>query len=1280
MERFAHGLRELRTAAGAPTYRVMGGRAGYSASTLAAAARGDELPSLPLALAYVKVCGGNPEEWEARWRKVARAVAEQSVSVVDDGAAAEAPYRGLARYEPGDRNLFFGREQVLSRLTGLLAAHRVVLLAGASGSGKSSLLRAGLIPVLRDPENPPIPCAAIRIITPGPQPIATHTHALTPAPRSGEAGTATCSTGTGLPRRGTAAAGDPDTIVVVDQFEEIFTLCQDTDERTRFINLLLAARTPDSGLRVVIGVRADFYAQCTEHPGLVEVLREAHLALGPMTPAELRQAVIGPARAAGLISERELTARIVQDTTAEPGGLPLMSHALLEIWRRRRGRTLTLAAYEAIGGIHGAVADTAEHTYQQLTAAQAVQARRVLLRLITPGQGSQDTRRPAPRAEIEAMDPDDAAAVLESLARARLVTLDEDTADLAHEALITAWPRLRAWIDEERTRLVLHRQLSADAETWTELDHDPGSLYRGTRLAAVQDAFPHPHDYLTPVEQAFLTAATTAQEHEQQAQRRTARRQRRFTAVLAVLLVLALGSGAFAWQESRTSARERDLAHSRQLAATSLSMLESNPEQAALLALQAHHIAPTTEAVGSLYRAAALPHRSHRWDSLRVARKDLHRSANSERATAFSPDLRSLASAYDGRKTVLLDLVDGDKTLSHPVGQGSQTATALAFSPDGRVIAGSVGRTVSLRDADSGRLQVTLSGHRAEVTALTYSSDGRLLATGDSHGGVRLWNTRTGRVQEALTGHTGAIHGLAFSPDGTALATGARDGTVRVWNTVTGSHSVLTRAAQRINRTGEGPRGSRLPAHASLLSFHPDGKTLAVSHDDGTVRLWSLATRTSSRTLTGHRGQVRRVEFSPDGRTLATTDDQDKTIRMWGVAEGRVHTTLAGHSDLVTAMAFSKDSTTLVTAGREGTIRQWAVSHPLRHSLTSTQAGGITSLAVAHDGKTLATASTTRWNTTTPFADHMTAHTIRVWNLPSRSLRLTLTGDTGRFALSPDGTTIATSNADGTIRLRDTRSGLSRLTLRRESKETGTGKSAFYPLGFSRDGSILATSGQERRTTLWNIATGEKLRTVTGITHKNVLPLAFSPNGSTWLGARESTVPVDIDEVATSRILNLVPFRPDIDRLPLSPDLSTFAFGGTTDGTVRLINAATGEEKRTITSPDGTVTAVAFSPDSRTLATTGSSSPRIHLWDVETGALRQTLAGEEAGRRYLSLAFSPDNTTLTAATTSGTIDFWNTDLPDKRDAIARLCRALRDTASRESHNPPDGCPRQSGTR
>lgn len=591
VERFAHGLRELRAAAGGPTYRVMAARAGYSVTTLASAASGDQLPTPSVTRAYVTVCGGDPEEWENRRVEATLALeAEHRVRVVTGKTAHPAPYRGLARYESGDQHLFFGREALLRRLTELVAAHRVVILAGASGSGKSSVLRAGLIPELQDPGNPPVRCAAIRILTPGPRPATTHAAVLAPAPSP---------VGLAEPH------GAGDTVVVVDQFEEVFTLCQDPAERAHFLDLLLAHREPDSGLRVVIGVRADFYAHCTRHPDLVEVLRTAHLAMGPMAPEELRQAVVGPARAAGLTVERELTARIIAETAAEPGGLPLMSHALLEVWRRRRGRTLTLAAYEAIGGINGAVADTAEHTYHQLTPAQAEQARRILLRLITPGDGAPDTRRPAHRTELAPasdVQGDDTAKALESLIRARLLVLDGDTADLAHEALIAAWPRLAGWIHEDRHRLRVHRRLTQDAQNWHDLDRDTGALYRGTRLAEASDTFLDDASAteLTPLESTFLATS-----HERR--QKEIRRGRRLNAALCCLLVLALLAAGIAFWQRKAAVTTQQEAQSPQAAAQAVALLDKDPDLASLLAIHAYRTSPTRESAVSLNAAADLP-------------------------------------------------------------------------------------------------------------------------------------------------------------------------------------------------------------------------------------------------------------------------------------------------------------------------------------------------------------------------------------------------------------------------------------------------------------------------------------------------------------------------------------------------------------------------------------------------------------------------------------------------------------------------------------------------
>ncbi|MFE2103901.1 hypothetical protein [Streptomyces sp. NPDC059468] len=438
----------------------MAQRTGQGASTLSQAAGGERLPTLPVVLAYVHACGGDEEEWEKRWREAA---AEAAAEPRTEDENAEPPYRGLARFEPGDADLFFGRNQLTDRLLALTRSRRFTAVFGPSGSGKSSLLRAGLIPRLRTEDQSGAQPTALRILTPGEHPMRTHGQRLMPKDADG------------------------DTWLIVDQFEELYTLCHDPRERDQFLDRLLAAIDPASKLRVVIAVRADFLGRCAEHPQLTTALQDSTVLAGPMSRDELREAIVKPAQAAGLIVERDLTTRILNEVEEEPGALPLMSHALLETWRRRKGRALSVEAYEAAGGLNGAIARTAENTYACLTPAQAGVARGVLLRLIAPGEGTADTRRPAVRAELNVGDAAATAVVVEHLVRARLLTLDQDVVSLAHEALITAWPRLRAWIDTDREHLRIHRSLTEAAHTWDDLRREPGALYRGTRLAVAEE-------------------------------------------------------------------------------------------------------------------------------------------------------------------------------------------------------------------------------------------------------------------------------------------------------------------------------------------------------------------------------------------------------------------------------------------------------------------------------------------------------------------------------------------------------------------------------------------------------------------------------------------------------------------------------------------------------------------------------------------------------------------------------------------------------------------------
>ncbi|WDT52595.1 nSTAND1 domain-containing NTPase [Streptomyces sp. G7(2002)] len=584
VQRFAYELRKLRDEAGAPAYRAMARRAGYSAATLSQAAAGERLPTLPVLLAYVRACGGDEGEWRRRWTEADEAVSQQPRPPEED---TDPPYRGLVRFEPGDAELFFGRDELTAQLAGTARRHRVTALVGASGSGKSSLLRAGLVPGLRSTDGAAHQTpAAVRILTPGAHPMA-------------------------HPKRLEPAAGPGETWLLVDQFEELFTVCSDDTERGAFLERLLAARDETSRLRVVLAVRADFFGHCAAHRNLAAALKDTAVLVGPMDKDQLRAAIVRPAVSRGLIVERDLTARIIEDVGDEPGALPLMSHALMETWRRRRGRTLTTQAYEAAGALHGSIARTAEDAYHQLTPAQATLARHILLRLIAPGNGTQDTHRPTTRTEFATTEPHteqaqtETDAVLNRLAHSRLLTLDDGHVRLTHEALITAWPRLHSWIIDERDRIRLHRQLTRDATSWQELDRDPGTLYRGTRLTRAEEAFAdQARSALNALETAFLDAAIAARGAEREHAARAARRSRRAVAALAALCALALVVGAVAWDQKQNSDQQHIQAEGRRIATVAVSLRTTDPLAAMRLSIAAWHLAHTPETHGALLSAA----------------------------------------------------------------------------------------------------------------------------------------------------------------------------------------------------------------------------------------------------------------------------------------------------------------------------------------------------------------------------------------------------------------------------------------------------------------------------------------------------------------------------------------------------------------------------------------------------------------------------------------------------------------------------------------------------
>ncbi|MET8983408.1 hypothetical protein ABZX85_48400 [Streptomyces sp. NPDC004539] len=1135
--------------------------AGFSAASLSNAAAGIRLPSLAVVQGYVRVCGGDWAEWEQRWKE---AEAEDAGAVREETEDASPPYRGLARFDPDDRGLFFGRDRLVEAVQELISGHRFAVLLGASGSGKSSLLRAGLIPCLQEhiarQESP----AVVRVLTPGAQPATTHGHLLAPA------------------------EDGPEGWVLVDQFEEVFTLCRDRAERARFIDMLLAARNPGSRLRVVIAVRADFYARCADHPDLAEMLGRVALLVGPMSADELREAVVRPAQALGFLVERELTARIVEDVRDQPGALPMLSHALLETWKRRRSRLLTLAAYEAVGGVHGAIAGTAEEVYGQLSREQAVTARGLLLRLIEPGQGTADTRRPLSRDELyECADPN-VPLVAERLARARLLTSGEDGVELAHEALITCWPRLRSWIEEDRERLRRHRQLTDATRAWLEHDRDPGSLYRGARLARAEELFADNFQasadsngngrtsgggsVLTVPEQEFLTAALRTREAERRAASRATRRSRVLLSALSAVLAVSLVAGLTAWQQQQDNQRQRTDAAARRIADVADALRTTDPRSAMLLGVAAWRVSPLPEARRALLGSLDQPEHAVFTDP-----------APGDEPTRFLADSGRTLLSIDGRTWRTWDVVKGRRTGSGRLPAGE----VLTAGPDARFLAVSEDDGVRLWDRTAGRW--TGDQRPLAIEPFAGIEVGRHVLSESDDDRVRLQSVEDGRV--LLETRAPGLVPPAVNADGRLLAVCPEGGAPQIWDT---EHRKIV--------PGIWEQSRNLCAE-ERTAFVFGGARLAALSASG-VRVWDTTSGRQVADIDDHSAEI--AAFSTDGTFLATAGSEE--IRVWRLSDPAVpvfrHSLNNQH---LYGLAWDPDDHTVLRYLEGGTVH----CLDLGMAVTPEWLGNpLDALRISPDGRTLATAE--RTGTRYRF-----------------ELRATNDGHLIRKLPSPP-VPVSRDPADP-IPVQDTVALL-----------------AFSPDGGTLTYGVSAPPGHEaasHRFVVWDLTRDHRRATpdLAGPPSAgSVVALAAGPGGRTLYVGRIAAIGEVINEAWDTTSGRRAPLGTDL----ASIHLAAHPNGRLLVGDNRIAHLPSGAVARQGLVQGEQVGALAFTHEGTRLAV-GDQTGRVALWDGtlrhRVGVLRNVFPTPlgDTPEAVSALAISPDQRTLAVGGDAGTLQLWD---------------------------------------
>ncbi len=1198
-------------------------------------------------------------------RAISGMIAHPSTITQDEFIVGELtnPYKGLRAFGEADAEDFFGREtliqQLLARLSEGGELTRFLAVVGPSGSGKSSVVNAGLVPALRRGGLPGSEKWFFVDFLPGTHPFEELESALLRVAVNPPAGLLDQlkSGSHGLSRiinHILPSDQSVELVLVIDQFEELFTLAESETERALFLNSLLAASLDESSrVRIVITLRADFIDRPLRYVDFGELLQSRNELVLPLTPDELERAIVAPARRAGLKLEAGLVSTIVRDLGEQSGNLPLLQFALTDLFEQREGNVVTKAAYQVIGGVRGALGSRIEQVYARLNAEEQAMARQMFLRLVTLGEGTGDTRRRVLRIELENLivstklstvgsPAQGLSAIIEAFGRSRLLSFDHDpitrtaTVEVAHEALIGEWARLRAWLSENRDDVRLQRQLATAASEWQSAGCDASYLLIGTRLTQFAGWASSTSVALTQQEQSFLELSIQEQvrietedaarqrreletakklaETERLSAQRLRGRHRIITAVgitaimLAVLAVFfAINSNLYAQQAQANFIH----AEAQRLATEGINALNANAsaEVVALLSIRSIKLQYSPQGDAALLSAIQLNYPE------RMFSKD-----EPLFVVNLSPDSSTmLVGSTEGHTAWLVDFQTGDELqqLVHPdavlsavfspdsryvltngtdnvqrvweVKTGQEVQHFLAedqirfggFSADGEgIYIGTIGEKYILhrwnvitgqeerfwqlpsriRDVSpDGRLVITFTAGEpapqiwdlesgqpihtlstsAESTDIQFCADGKQAVIGYFDGTARVWDTQSGTITQTLQGHNNTVRSVDCTPDGQQVLTGSDDRTALLWDAPTGTE------LQRF----------RDQTIVSAVVLAADGQHVITLSGDGegnTARIWTTQPKYERPIFTGHQGIISGVAFSPEGQLLATADSAGE-IRLWDVLSGQEIRKINSEDTVNYALQFSPDGRYLASGQwHTGIVQLWDVQtgKEVRH-FSADNVGGINEVAFSPDGRYL-------FGGGGVWIDQSDANAFQ-WDVQTGdivfAIPLTESGEFYGTDYSPDGNYLVTAHSDGTARLWDARTGQ---LVRKFSGHPETLASGV----FSPDGKMVLTTGFKGAARLWDVQSGVEIRQFIGHTDM-ISHAAFSTDG--LLAA-------------------------------------TAGF----DGTVRLWEVSTGREIRRFTGHKSGVENVAFSPDGKFLVSVGDDST-VRMWDIDYHATIQYL-------------------------------------------------------------------------